>query len=235
MDEPLTAPDASASASAGRPRLDPGGLARAPRTGPTDPIQHYDKPLVGWLFRERINRGLALLPHGGPGVLGSVLEVGYAAGMVQLALAPHASDLHGIDLDAEPAEVTATLRRAGVESELLRGSVLELPYGENRFDHLVCFSVLEHLTEYRAALAEMARVTRPGGALLLGMPAVNRMMELAIRALGHSREEVLRHHVTTPRQVLEAMAELGLEVRAEAPLGLRRGPRLYSNWLVSPG
>ena len=32
-----------------------------PKNGPTDPIEYYRHPLVGWLFRNRINRGLQLL------------------------------------------------------------------------------------------------------------------------------------------------------------------------------
>ena len=52
-----------------------------PTTGPTDPIAFYRRPVVGWLFRERINRGLRLL---GERRFDRALEVGYGAGALQL-------------------------------------------------------------------------------------------------------------------------------------------------------
>jgi hypothetical protein len=75
-------------------------LSALPKSGPTDPIEYYRRPLVGRLFRERINRGLGLL---GSRRFARGLEVGYAAGAVQIALATAVDELHGIDLDADPA------------------------------------------------------------------------------------------------------------------------------------
>ncbi len=150
--------------TASGPRLDPSLLSRVVPTGPTDPIIHYRTPVIGWLFRTRINLGLGLLPSG---PLGRVLEVGYGSGVVQLALGSHTDELHGIDLDADPELVGRMLEEAGMHSQLRRGSVLDLPYPDRSFDQVVCFSVVEHLTAYRKALEEMARVTRPGGSMLI--------------------------------------------------------------------
>ena len=47
----------------------------------------------------------------------------------------------------------------------------------------MCFSVFEHLDRYEKALSEVARVLRPGGYFLLGMPAVNKMMEMGFRMI----------------------------------------------------
>src|SRR5512145_852033 len=82
-------------------------------TGPSDPIVQYRRPLVGLVYRERINRGLRLLPRE---PLGAVLEVGYGSGTVLLALREQASELHGIDLDAAPAEVSAMLASRGASA-----------------------------------------------------------------------------------------------------------------------
>ena len=40
--------------------LSPELLQGIPKNGPTDPIEYYRKPLVGRVFRERINRGQLL-------------------------------------------------------------------------------------------------------------------------------------------------------------------------------
>lgn len=199
-----------------------------PRNGPTDPIEYYRKPLVGHLYRERINIGLRLL---GDRRFDDVLEVGYGAGAVLLALAPASRRLHGIDLDAEPASVTQTLASRGFEASLLKGSVYHLPYEAEAFDLVVSFSVFEHLHEFDVALREVARVLRPRGRFLLGMPAVNRLMEWGFRAIGFKGIE--DHHVTTPLSVANAFGRVGFEVESKRFLGLQVDPlAIYYTWLL---
>jgi len=206
-------------------------VAGIPKSGPTDPIDYYRRPGIGWLFRERINRGLRAL---GRRTFSSALEVGYGAGVVQLVLATRAKELHGIDRDANPVQVMSLLAARGVETRLRRGDVLELPYEDRAFELVTCFSVIEHLTEYRSALAEMRRVLQHDGQLLLGMPSVNRMMELGFRAIGFKGIE--DHHVTTPAQVAAAFEAAGLRIVRTGHLQLGGAPplglRLYYNWLL---
>lgn len=201
-----------------------------PRTGATDPIEYYRRPLLGRVYRERINRGLRLLPRRR---VGRALEVGYGAGAVLLALAPGVQELHGVDLDADPQATAQSLRARGVEAKLEKSSVYQLPFPDGFFELVVSFSVFEHLAEYPRALAEVARVLRPGGLFLLGMPAVNRVMELGFRAIGFKGIE--DHHVTTPQMVRAELARAGLrELSAshlDLPLRRPLGLRVYFNWL----
>src|SRR5215471_4763984 len=216
------------------PLITPSLLAGLPQNGPTDPIAYYRKPVVGWLFRERINRGLRLLPERR---FASALEVGYAAGAVLLALADAVDHLHGIDLDADPAPVDKLLRARGAKAELIRGSVLDLPYPDGKFDLVVCFSVFEHLDRHRRALDDVTRVLAPRGLFLLGMPAVNRMMEFGFAAIGF--RDVNHHHITTPADVSAQFSEVGLRVIRTAHFEVPRpspfGVRIYNNWLLEKG
>jgi hypothetical protein len=43
------------------PKITPELISGLPKNGPTDPIEFYRRPLVGWLYRERINLGSSLL------------------------------------------------------------------------------------------------------------------------------------------------------------------------------
>jgi 2-polyprenyl-3-methyl-5-hydroxy-6-metoxy-1,4-benzoquinol methylase len=45
-----------------------------------------------------------------------------------------------------------------------------LPYRSNSFDHVFCYTVLEHVRDVKAALHEMIRVLKPGGVLILNTP-----------------------------------------------------------------
>ena len=158
--------------------------------------------------------------------------MGYAAGALQLVLAPDVDELHGVDLDADPEPVSRLLAQRGYASDLRRGDVTRLNYDDGMFDLVVCFSVIEHLHDYRSALAEMARVLEPGGYLLLGMPSVNRMMEVGFRMIGFKGIE--DHHVTTPAQVFSAFDDFEVEDAAHLQLPLRQpfGLRLYYSWLL---
>jgi SAM-dependent methyltransferase len=209
-------------------KLTPRTLEGLPKTGPSDPIEYYRRPLVGWLFRERINQGLRLL---GDRMYGRGLEVGYGAGAVLLTLAPQVADLSGIDLDADPAPVHELLGARGVRAHLARGSVTDLPYADASFDLVVSYSVLEHVHEYAKALSEVSRTLEPGGHFLLGVPSVNRMMEIGFRLIGF--KGIDDHHVTTPAAVSRAFSGAGLRIVRSETLDLPARPiRLYYTWLL---
>ena len=46
------------------------------------------------------------------------------------------------------------------------GSIYELPFEDNQFDHAICLNVFNHLEHPDQAIAEMARVIKPGSTLL---------------------------------------------------------------------
>ncbi len=48
----------------------------------------------------------------------------------------------------------------------------QLPLGDGRFDLVICTQVLEYIAQPSLVLAEIHRVLRPGGALLLSVPTV---------------------------------------------------------------
>jgi SAM-dependent methyltransferase len=206
-------------------------LSRLPKNGETDPIEYYRRPLVGYLFRERINRGLRLLPERR---FRHALEVGYGAGAVLAALAQTCEQLSGIDLDADPELVTRLLAQEKTQAALTRGSVYELPYEAGQFDLAASFSVFEHLHEPAKALAEVARVLAPSGLFLLGMPAVSKLMEAGFLAIGF--RGIDHHHVTTPQAVASHFAASGfvVEKRATLDLPLPRpfGYTVYTTWLL---
>ncbi len=57
---------------------------------------------------------------------------------------------------------------------LVQGSALALPFQSNAFDVVISSEVIEHLPDSAEILAEMTRVLRPGGTLILGTPDYGR-------------------------------------------------------------
>ena len=89
-------------------------------TGETDPIRYYTRPGIGWVFRRRIAMGLEMIPPMPANA--RALEVGYAAGVVLYNLAPKVSELHGLDLDADPVPGTVRWTGQGVAAHERRGA-----------------------------------------------------------------------------------------------------------------
>jgi SAM-dependent methyltransferase len=54
--------------------------------------------------------------------------------------------------------------------ELIEGDAMSLPFADNEFDVAMSVAVLEHLPDPRQGAAELRRVVRPGGHLVIGMP-----------------------------------------------------------------
>jgi malonyl-CoA O-methyltransferase len=66
-------------------------------------------------------------------------------------------------IDASPA----ALSRTTPSVERLQGSLLELPVADDHFDAVFCVEALEHALLPEQAIAELCRVTRPGGRVLV--------------------------------------------------------------------
>jgi SAM-dependent methyltransferase len=99
---------------------------------------------------------------------GRVLELGVGAGRLTRLLAEHASELHGIDISPVMVE---HCRRAIPGAHFAVGDIADLGrFAGGALDAIVAgynvIDVLDH-DERNAALAEWARVLRPGGLLVV--------------------------------------------------------------------
>ncbi|MCA0337828.1 MAG: class I SAM-dependent methyltransferase [Actinobacteria bacterium] len=59
----------------------------------------------------------------------------------------------------------------GIGANGVCGSAMALPFGDGSFDVVSAFDVIEHCEPESVALAEVARVLRPGGTFLMAVPA----------------------------------------------------------------
>lgn len=102
--------------------------------------------------------------------LGSdVLEIGAGTGAMAAELLKKnpSATLTVTDIDPLMVDEAATrLAGFGDRAHVQAADVTALPFGDNSFDNVVSFLMLHHVIEWRAALAEIARVLRPGGTLL---------------------------------------------------------------------
>jgi SAM-dependent methyltransferase len=130
-----------------------------------------------------------------------LLDAGCGTGGNLLRLARYGR-ASGIDLSATALRFA---RERGVVTA--RASLLSLPFPDRTFDCVASFDVIYHawVTDDRAALREMARVLRPGGLLLLRVPA------LMLLWGGHDVEVQSRHRYTRG-EVRSLLDDAGLSV-----------------------
>src|SRR5262249_57997494 len=90
-----------------------------------------------------------------------------------LGLAQHGHTVVGID--PEPSYIALAEQRAracGADRCIFELSSIESYAGPGGFDCAVSTDVLEHIEDDRAAFAKLASLVRPGGLVLLALPAV---------------------------------------------------------------
>ena len=120
------------------PRLDP------PLAMPTYAVR---APLARWLAAEASRAGADLGPY-------RLLDVGCGEMPYRPLFQPHVGEIVGMDTWDNP--------RAA-----LRGAIEAIPADDASFDVVLCLQVLEHVDDPAQGVRELARVTRPGGRVLL--------------------------------------------------------------------
>ncbi|HWQ24490.1 MAG TPA: methyltransferase domain-containing protein [Gaiellaceae bacterium] len=109
---------------------------------------------------ERVHRLLG--PFSGTEV---ALDAGCGTGALAFALAPHVAEVVGVDARTDYLE--AARERAPGNVRFVEGDATALPFGYGAFDLAGCLRLLHHVRWPGLVIAELARVTRPGGRILV--------------------------------------------------------------------
>jgi ubiquinone/menaquinone biosynthesis C-methylase UbiE len=130
--------------------------------------------------------GRAALPY----LRGRVLELGCGTGNLQRTLATQ-PDRWTVGLDASPQMLAITRRKlaaSGQPTRVLRAVAQALPFSATSFDCVVATFPTEYITDM-ATLAELQRVLRPGGRVVVALAAAfsrdgiyQRLVDLLYRA-----------------------------------------------------
>jgi len=168
-----------------------------------DPVTFHNLQASTWetnyrskAFRMRIkifDKGL------GGGDLSSKkwLDVGCGSGLLARWLAGRGANVDGIDGAPEMIRIARSAARGQEYEGRLRFQVADigaLPFPTNSFDGVLCSSVLEYADDPESCLAEIARVTKTGGQLLISVPNAESMERMGLRV-----SFLLTNIIGTPR------------------------------------
>jgi SAM-dependent methyltransferase len=96
-----------------------------------------------------------------------VLDAGTGTGTLALGIAPHAHEIVGVDLVPELLSAARRLARGQGNVSFVQADVLALPFEPESFDLAASSRTLHHVARPELLVSELARVTRPGGRVLL--------------------------------------------------------------------
>jgi ubiquinone/menaquinone biosynthesis C-methylase UbiE len=120
------------------------------------------------------------------------LDVGTGAGAFALALAPLVHEVVGVDVVPELLERARA--RAPENAEFIEADGRTLPFGDATFDLVATARTLHHTTRPELVVAELTRVLRPGGTMLV----VDQLAPVdPLAAVELNRFEVVRDRSTT--------------------------------------
>ncbi len=138
-----------------------------------------------------------------------VLDVGCGTGTLAVAAAQAAPAVRVTGLDADASILARARKRAagaGLEIGFDEGRSTALPYADASFDLVLSTLFFHHLPDdaKRQTAAELVRVLRPGGRLVVG-------------DLGRPQDPLMRIAVLVTVQLLDGFATTALNVRGELP------------------
>jgi ArsR family transcriptional regulator len=170
----------------------------------------------------------ALLKLIGTTPVDALLDLGTGTGWILQLLSNLYRRAVGIDASRDMLSVArSNLDKAGiVKASVRHGDILNLPLEGQDFDLITVHQVLHFLDQPELAIAEAARVLRPGGRLLI--------VDLAPHTLEYLREDHAHVRLGFSHQVMaEWLEKVGLEVEQALDLGSgKEGGLTATVWLA---
>ncbi|MBN1135989.1 MAG: class I SAM-dependent methyltransferase [Anaerolineae bacterium] len=160
--------------------------------------RHQGGRLARWSYRRYLDKRCARLPS----TPGRLLDVGCATGDFLARAREHGWQVQGV----EPGQAAAQAARRQYGLDVFSGDLAEAHLPSASFDAVTLWDVLEHLYDPRAELAEIHRILKSGGVLLIELPNV-RSFDAALFGRYWIGLDMPRHLYLFPPSALDALLE----------------------------
>jgi len=150
-------------------------------------------------------------------------DLGCGTGHVSAALAPFVARVVAVDASAAMLQAAKRRLHGASNVELRRGDLEALPIDDGRLDAATLMLVLHHVAEPERALAEVARVSKPGGRIVV-VDMLPHDRESYRQRMGHVWLGFAEDHVA---RLLEGAGFAGARVAPLPPDARAKGPGLF--------
>ena len=105
----------------------------------------------------------------------TVIDIGCGNGSISLLVWLLGAEVHSIDISFRALQVARSLRdlnryTSKFDPNLCHSDAMQLPYQDETFDIICCLEALEFVRDDIPAIAEIERITKPGGLVILFIP-----------------------------------------------------------------
>lgn len=160
------------------------------KTNDEDPVFFHYYPIVRIVYRKRLKNTLSLIPQ--EKKFKNILEIGYGSGIFLPTLAACADKVTALDIHPETIAVQKLLNWYNLSSrvDLVSGDIMKMPFPDNAFDCCVIVSTLENIENSGQAVAEIARVVKPDGDIIISFPVENFITDALFRIAGEDPRKI---------------------------------------------
>ncbi len=151
-----------------------------------------------------------------------ICDVGCGTGLMLKSLSDY-GEVYGVDAEQLAVDYCRKLEDVKYErdaSENIKKGMLpnEIPFRNESFDYIFCLDVLEHVEDDRKALGVLHSLLRPGGWLILAVPALMSLW---------GSNDVMSHHFRRYdyKELNNKIADAGFRISRES---------YYNFWLMPP-
>lgn len=179
------------------------------RSDGEDPFDHYYEFLTSYIYKKRLKLCLELI---GDKKFDSLLDVGYGSGIFFPTLKSISSKLYGLDEHKFSKEVSESLSKLGIQTNLSSADLKKMPYENEKFDAIISVSTYEHIEnkDLDIAVKELNRVLKKGGLVYIGVPVKNKLTSICIDLIGtHLPTDEM--HPSSHRKVIQTL-EKGFKI-----------------------
>lgn len=193
-------------------------------TGPTDPVHRHYHPIVSYFMNARLTGALELIKdrryH-------KILDAGCGGGIFLPELSLLCDNLFASDIHENLYAVESMSRKEGLAVRFFKADVTALPFHDNEFDCVTCISVLEFVKDLDKAFAELNRVVKAGGRVVIGFPVENIITDIAFFAIGINARRA--HSVNQADIIDAAKKKFAIERTVTFPLNINMKFALFAH------